>query len=735
MFKKVIATSCGVLMLLTTTTACSDSNLNVAKASSQTYMEYTSAIFEKAILKIEITTTEEDWEYLMENATDKPWITGNVTIDGEAYDNVGVKTKGNTSLKQVASSDSDRYSLKIDFDKYIDGQSCYGLDRLVLNNIYADTTYMKEYISYKLFNYMEVPSSLCTFAEIYVNGEQYGVFLALEDTETSFITRNYGYTNSVKTYKPESMDMDQENDRLENNEDENKTQDKNQIPNDNNEDNENQNPDDMNGNGNSGGMNGGGMGGNMPDMNITNMIIITDKDGNTVEWTDVISSSTSTNFDVENLESFTDSDGNITTISDIDMRSLMSLDLTKIISAKDTSGNTLDLSNYALSMQGFGGQGGNQAQGGMGGMPSGGNGGGMGGNGGMSSGGVSLVYTDDSIESYSNIFDEAITDVDSSDQARLISSLKAISEGENLEDYIDVDEVLRYTACNVFLVNLDSYFSSMGHNYVLAENNGVLSMVPWDYNLAFGTFQGSNASDTINFAIDTVFSGVDAEDRPIIGKLLENEEYVETYHKYLKQIAEEFVQSGMMNQLIDDANQSIKTYVENDSTSFYTYSQYTTGVETLKLYGELRAESILGQLDGTIPSTTSEQTNSDTLIDASALNLSSLGSMGGNMQGGNMQGGNAQRPDDFNNNTDDNTDTNIPDNFNDNSDENTDTNISDNSNDNSDDNTDTDSNTNINKKPQGNMGMPDDSNQTNGTPPTPPDFNQQGGTNNDTDAA
>ena len=75
--------------------------------------------------------------------------------------------------------------------------------------------------------------------------------------------------------------------------------------------------------------------------------------------------------------------------------------------------------------------------------------------------GVDLVYSDDEISSYSNIFDNAITDVDEEDEARLIETLKAISEGENLEDYINVDEVLRYAAVNVFLVNLDSYFSNM----------------------------------------------------------------------------------------------------------------------------------------------------------------------------------------------------------------------------------------------------------------------------------
>lgn len=104
---------------------------------------------------------------------------------------MGIKTKGNTSLTQVANSGSDRYSLKINFDKYVDGQDCYGLDSLVLNNLYSDNSYLKEYMSYALMDYMDIPSSLYTFADIYVNGEHYGFFLALEDVDESFLERNY----------------------------------------------------------------------------------------------------------------------------------------------------------------------------------------------------------------------------------------------------------------------------------------------------------------------------------------------------------------------------------------------------------------------------------------------------------------------------------------------------------------------------------------------------------------
>ena len=66
--------------------------------------------------------------------------------------------------------------------------------------------------------------------------------------------------------------------------------------------------------------------------------------------------------------------------------------------------------------------------------------------------------------------------------------LDAINNGGDIEKYIDVDEMLRYFAVNTALVNLDSYQGNMKHNYYLYEQNGVFSIIPWDYNMSFGGF-------------------------------------------------------------------------------------------------------------------------------------------------------------------------------------------------------------------------------------------------------
>ena len=101
---------------------------------------------------------------------------------------------------------------------------------------------------------------------------------------------------------------------------------------------------------------------------------------------------------------------------------------------------------------------------------------------------VALKYIGDNPDSYPGIFENAKLKTSKADQERVIEALKTLSAGENLETAINVDEVLRYFTVQVFVMNWDSYLGHTGHNYILYEENGILSILPWDYNLAFGTY-------------------------------------------------------------------------------------------------------------------------------------------------------------------------------------------------------------------------------------------------------
>ncbi|MDR1700923.1 MAG: CotH kinase family protein, partial [Lachnoclostridium sp.] len=273
-----------------------------------------------------------------------------------------------------------------------------------------------------------------------------------------------------------------------------------------------------------------------------------------------------------------------------------------------------------------------------------------GGFGGMSMGnmgGGSLVYTDDSPDSYGSIFPNSVKNPDKitdKDKQRVITALENLNAGTELEKYFDVDAILRYFAAHTVMVNNDSYTSNMAQNYYLYERNGQLTILPWDYNLSFGSMGDMggtlDASSIVNFPIDTPVSGVSMEERPLLNKLLEVPEYMERYHEYLRDITEGYFDSGLYEETIRTWDSKINDFVKNDAAANYTYEQYELSLpEFIKLL-RLRSLSIKGQLEGIIPTTSSGQnTDSSMLIDASQINLSALGSMGGGDRQGGQFGG------------------------------------------------------------------------------------------------
>lgn len=376
----------------------------------------------------------------------------------------------------VSSLGSERYSFKIEFDHYDSTRTYHGLDKLSLNNLIQDSTMMKDYLTYTMMNGIGVNSSLCSYVYITVNGEDWGLYLAVEGVEESFLERNYG-SDYGELYKPDSLGF------------------------------------------------GGGRG----------------------------------------------------------------------------NGGDFDPSAMFGSRDGGGGKFG------------------------MGSSDVKLQYIDDQLDSYLNIWNNAKTHITKADQTRLIESLKKLSENKDIASVVDIEQVIRYFVVHNFVCNDDSYTGMMVHNYYLYEQDGRLSMIPWDYNLGFGTFGGGNATSTVNTPIDTPVSG-GSSDRPMLNWIFESEEYTALYHQYFA----EFLNSVDIQGIIHNTYDLIQSYVEKDPTAFYTYKEFELGVETLRQFCGFRSSSISMQLDN------GETAVTMSYADASAITLSDMGSMGG--EGGGMDG-------------------------------------------------------------------------------------------------
>lgn len=478
-------------------------------------LSYENKLFDTSYVHtINIEIADDDWEDLKANPTQKTKYQADITIDGETINDVSFSTKGNTSLSSVSSdSDSDRYSFKVNFGKYVENQTYYGLNKLNLNNIYADATYMKEYVSYKIFDEAGVDSPLVSYVDIQINGEEFGLYLAIEDISESYLNRTNDGEGEL--YKPETSSL-------------------------------------------------ANMGGGK---------------------------------------------GNIQPPSDMKMPDGMERpnDMQAPDNA-DSSGNMERPNDMKMP-------GGN-------GFP----------NGDMFSddNGASLKYTDDEVSSYSDIFDNTITNSDEDDWNKVIAALKSLSE-DNAESAVDTDEVIRYFVAHNFVLNYDSYTGNMLHNYFLYENDGKLSLLPWDYNLAFGTFSGGgemgngeNATALINTGIDSPLSGADEADRPFWEFIASDEDYLEQYHKVYDELISSFFESGKFESELERVYNMIRPYVEKDTSAFYTVDEFDDAYETLNKFCLLRAESIRKQLSGELASISDEQTASEQ-VDASDISIKTMG--------------------------------------------------------------------------------------------------------------
>jgi len=434
-------------------------------ASDAAEPEYVGKVFNKdEVTQINIDMRQEDFDWIIENATKEEYRNCDLTINGATFKNVGIRPKGNSSLRTVAGDkNTDRFSFKIKFDQYVEGQTCFGLNKLALNNIIMDKTYMKEYLSYDMFESMGVVTPKYAYADITLNGQPWGLYLAVEVMEESFVQRNYGSLNG-RLYRPEGA-------------------------------------------------------------------------------------------------------------------------------------------------------------------------------------GADLKWTGENASNYSGIRNYAAYDVTDSDFSKVITMIYNLNNGTDLEKYLDVDSILRYFAVNTFLVNFDSYAGRMKHNYYLYEENGVFTILPWDFNLSFAGHEINNAASAVNFPIDTPVTTALSE-RPLIGKLLEAPEYKELYHKYLREIVASYFDSGLFKDKVQKVDALIKNYVKDDATAFYTYEQYQNALPVLLEFGKQRAASITAQLAGALPSTSSQQSNNTPNQGAisAGIDLNALGGMGGMGGGIRGVGGEGGRP-------------------------------------------------------------------------------------------
>ena len=195
---------------------------------------------------------------------------------------------------------------------------------------------------------------------------------------------------------------------------------------------------------------------------------------------------------------------------------------------------------------------------------------------------------------------------------------------EELNKIIDVDSLIRYWAVNTYIVNTDSYTTHVKGNYALyMSKKGKVTIIPWDYNYAFGGSNINNIDEIINYSIYNPTKNCTLEERPLINTILKNKKFKTKYEEYLKDVMiiateggktsdNKTYRSNNLNKMIDEKKNLILKGEKRNNQAFYTNKEIIKAQENLKKIILLRTESVKKQLNN-------EETNIHSNIELNTL--------------------------------------------------------------------------------------------------------------------
>ncbi len=135
---------------------------------------------------------------------EKPrWVTTTIEFEGNTWTNVGVRYKGNSSLRGGWSSGSLKLPFKLDFDEFEDeypeihNQRFYGFKQLSLANNFSENAFMRDTISYELLAEAGLVAAATAPYEIILDyGEgpvSLGLYTMIEVIDDTVIERHFGH--------------------------------------------------------------------------------------------------------------------------------------------------------------------------------------------------------------------------------------------------------------------------------------------------------------------------------------------------------------------------------------------------------------------------------------------------------------------------------------------------------------------------------------------------------------
>lgn len=182
---------------------------------------------ENTIQSYHLTFSDEEYAKLMDMSTlllnpytvnEDRYVKASLRVGDKEFSSIGVRFKGQFSLWgcvdmatgtrkvriEPAFRDIDvcqRFSLKLDLDRYDDGARLDGLKKLNLHAMAADPSKMRERLGYSLYRDMDVLAPRAVHARVYINGKYHGLFAAVEEVDGRFTASRFPASGDGNLYK------------------------------------------------------------------------------------------------------------------------------------------------------------------------------------------------------------------------------------------------------------------------------------------------------------------------------------------------------------------------------------------------------------------------------------------------------------------------------------------------------------------------------------------------------
>ncbi|MCB0543047.1 MAG: CotH kinase family protein [Lewinellaceae bacterium] len=124
------------------------------------------------------------WNQLVGNYQSKTDLPATMTVDGEIYDSVGVRFKGQTSYSQTQNSQKKSFNISTDYA--ISGQKLMGYKTLNLNNCFQDPSFLREVFYQKQIR-RHIPAAKSNYVQLFINGENWGLYPNVQQLNKDYL--------------------------------------------------------------------------------------------------------------------------------------------------------------------------------------------------------------------------------------------------------------------------------------------------------------------------------------------------------------------------------------------------------------------------------------------------------------------------------------------------------------------------------------------------------------------